>query len=78
MDSGSQSETYGIQGNNERGKTFTKIVHLMKHNYEKSIEVHNEVRVNVDEQQSGIDDTEEVLEITAARTGEIIEANVQK
>ena len=40
----------------------------MKYNYEKSIEVQNEVKVNVDEQQSGIDDADEVLEITAART----------
>ena len=40
----------------------------MKYNYEKSIEVHNELRLNVDEQQSGIDDADEVLEITAART----------
>ena len=40
----------------------------MIHNYEKSIEVHNELRVNVDEQQSGLDDAEEFLEITAART----------
>ena len=40
----------------------------MKHNYEKSIEVHNELMLNVDEQQSGIDDVDEVLEITAART----------
>ena len=39
----------------------------MKHNQKKSIEVHNELRLNVDEQQSGIDDAEEVLEITAAR-----------
>ena len=39
----------------------------MKHDYEKSIEVHNELRVNVDEQQNGIDDAGEVLEITAAR-----------
>ena len=44
-----------------------KIVHLMKHNYKKSIEVHNELRVNVDEQQNGIDYTGEVLEITVAR-----------
>ena len=44
-------------------KTFTnkqKTVHLMKHSYEKSIEVHNELRLNVHEQQSGIDDAEEV------------------
>ena len=41
----------------------------MKYNYEKSIEVHNELRLHVDEQQSGIDtDTDEVLEITAAKT----------
>ena len=40
----------------------------MKHNYEKSIKVHNELRLNVDEQHSGIDDAKEVLEITAART----------
>ena len=40
----------------------------MKHNYEKYNEVHNELGVTVDEQQSGIDDAEEVLEITAART----------
>ena len=40
----------------------------MKHSYEKSIELHNEHRLNVHEQQSGIDDAEEVLEITAART----------
>ena len=39
----------------------------MKHNYEKSIEVHNELRVNVGEQQNGIDNAEEVLKITAAR-----------
>ena len=49
----------------------------MKDNYEKSIEVHNEPRRNVDEQQdyikhlkkqSDIDDADEVLELTAART----------
>ena len=45
-----------------------KPVHLMKHSYEKSIESHNEHRLNVHEQQSGIDDPEKVLEITAART----------
>ena len=39
----------------------------MKYNYEKSIEVHNELMLNVDKQQSGIDDADEVLEITAAR-----------
>ena len=39
-------------------KTLTKTVHLMKRNYEK---------LNVDEQQSGIDDADEVREITAAR-----------
>ena len=40
----------------------------MKHSYKKSIEVHNELRLNVHEQQSGIYDADEVLEITAART----------
>ena len=45
-----------------------KTVHLMKHNYEKSIKVHNEHRLNVDGQQSCIDDADEVLELTAART----------
>ena len=49
-------------------KTFKKAVHLMKYNYEKSIEVHNDLRLNVDKQQSDIDDADEVLEITAART----------
>ena len=42
-----------------------KTFHLMKHNHKKSIEVHDELRWNVDEQESGIDDADE---ITAART----------
>ena len=48
----------------------------MKESSEKAIEVNNEPRVNVDEQQddktfkvkSDIDDSDEVQEITAART----------
>ena len=40
----------------------------MNYNYEKFIEVQNELRLNVDEQKSGIDDEDEILEITAART----------
>ena len=32
------------------------------------IEVHNEPSLNVDEQQSGTDDADEILEIKAART----------
>ena len=40
----------------------------MKDSYEKSIEVHNELRLNDHEQQSDIDDAEEALEITAFRT----------
>ena len=57
-----------MEGNNEKTFTQKTTVHLMKHNQKKSIEVHNELRLNVDEQQSGIDDAEEVLEIEAART----------
>ena len=37
----------------ERKKTL-KTVHLMKDNYKKSIEVHNGLRLNVDEQQYDI------------------------
>ena len=49
----------------------------MKDYYEKSIELHNKLRLNVDEQQygittlkqqSGIDYKDEALKITAART----------
>ena len=48
----------------------------MKENSEKAMELNNELRLNVDEQQddktlkvkSGIDDSDEVQEITAART----------
>ena len=45
----------------------------MKHINEKSIEVHNELTLNVDEQQGGIDDADEDLEIQAARTPKKIE-----
>ena len=40
----------------------------MKHWYEKTIEVHIELRLNVDEQQTRKDDADEVLELTATRT----------
>ena len=51
-------------------------VHSIKESSEKAMEVNNEVRVNVDEQQddktlkvkSDIDDSDEVQTITAART----------
>ena len=51
-------------------------VHSIKESTEKAMEVNNDVRVNVDEQQddktlkvnSDIDDSDEVQEITAART----------
>ena len=41
-------------------KSTKSTVHLMKHNFEDSIEVHNEPWLNVDEQQRGIDDADEV------------------
>ena len=37
-----------------RRKNTLKTVHLMKDNYEKSIEVHNKLMLNVDEQQYDI------------------------
>ena len=58
----------------ETMKNHNKTVHLMKANYEK---VHNELRLIVEEQQydikkfkqqSSIDDEDEAMEITAART----------
>ena len=53
-----------------REKNVLKKIHLRKDNYEKSIEVHNELRLNVDEQQydiknfkyqSDIDDEDEAM-----------------
>ena len=57
-------------------KTENFVVHSMKDISEKAMEVNNELRVNVDEQQddktfklkSDIDDSDEVQEISAART----------
>ena len=51
-------------------------VHIIKESSEKAMEVNNELRLNVDEQQdektlkvkSDIDDSDEVQELTAART----------
>ena len=51
-------------------------VHIIKESSEKAIKVNNELRLNVDEQQddkivkvkSDIDDSDEIQEITAART----------
>ena len=45
-------------------KILNKTVHILKFIYEKSIDVYNEPRLNVDAQQSGIDDADAVLEIT--------------
>ena len=54
-----------------------KVFHNMKVNYENGIEVNNELKLNVDDQQDDIkhlkeqwdiDDEDEVQKITAART----------
>ena len=58
-------------------KTWILSVHRMKVNYERVIELNNELRVNVDEQQDDtkhlkeqcdLDDDDEVQEITASIT----------